>query len=459
MRSTVKVSDATVRLIAFCLLGVALAAAGGRLSVHTVNDTPSYLNYPLGSLHDALLSIRTPGYPIFLAVVSATVGLQFVPVIQVLLHAVVSWFFGEELIRRGMPLRGAIAAAVSVMIGCTAVDHIQTISTDAPAASLGVLTATFLMRACRTSSLADMIACAVVATATIFVRPAYLFLIPWIAFAGWLLVERPARRTIGLRIAIAVALVVLGWMSMRKIIVSEFAIAPFGHQNLSAILVQTVTPETLRQLPGESGDLGRMIADQLERDGYQLPADNAGGIPTLTMETQWDVINYGVVWPIARDRYADQDALGIHAPAVLVHRRIGALNGAILSASPRGYLRWIVLAIRRSVWGTAANIAMHPIFLPIILAGLVWVVIRSSQRIPLSPIVLPEGWAALAIVAITYAAMGIGFVILSSPPLGRFADAAAIFLPGLVASLFVGGRPVIDDGGHQSTSPRSMTSR
>lgn len=451
MRSTANDNRAAVRLVAFLLIGVALAAATGRLSHHTVNDTPSYVEYPLGSLTEALLSIRTPGYPIFLAAVTATVGLQIVPLIQVLLHASVCWFFGEELMRRGMPRHPAIVAAFCVLVGCTAADHINTVSTDAPAASLGVLTATFLMRACRTASKMDVIACAVIAIVTIFVRPAYLFLIPWIGLAGWLLVRcqsgcsqpvlmAPVRKTIGLKIAVIVGVVVCGWMSLRFLVVSEFGIAPFGHQNLSALLVQTVPPETLRALPGETGELGEMIADKLQQDGFQLPDENGGGIPTLTIESQWGQINYGVVWPLARDAYADQDALAIVAPEVSVHRRIGMLNQAILSASPSGYVRWVLLAIRRAIWGTAANIAMHPIFLLMIIVGLGWILVRASQGAKLGPISPPEGWSAFAILAITYAVMGIGFVILSSPPIGRFADASAIFLPGLLASLCVSDR-------------------
>ena len=125
-----------IRWILFALLGVALAAVSGRLSVHTVNDTPSYVNYPLDSLTDALLSIRTPAYPIALSIIDATVGLSWVPLLHVLLHATASWILAEALIGRGMSLRSATAAAGCVLVGCTAADHISTVSTDAPAASL-----------------------------------------------------------------------------------------------------------------------------------------------------------------------------------------------------------------------------------------------------------------------------------------------------------------------------------
>ncbi|QEF99938.1 hypothetical protein Mal15_40050 [Stieleria maiorica] len=454
-----KFNAAPIRWLLFAIIGVAVAAISGRLAMHMVNDTPSYVDYPLGSLTDALLSIRTPGYPVFLAVVSATVGLSWVPLLQVLLHATASWSFTEALHRRGMPLRSAGAAGGCILVGCTAADHISTISTDAPAASLGVITASLLMNACRTRSatqtVACAIACAVVAIITIFVRPAYLFLVPWIAVTGWLLFDRGAvvtadadaddgadatvapSRLLGLKIACAVGIVVVGWMFIRKLVVSDFAIAPFGHQNLSAVLVQTVPAETLRNLPGESAELGRRVADELTRRGFQLPDPSGGSLPTLTIEQQWGQINYGIVWPLAREVDAKKDASNPLAPEVRVHRQIGTLNRAILSQSPTGYLRWLLLAVRRSVWGTAANIAMHPIFLPTVLLGLLWLLVKVVRQPAIGPIELPAGWNAFAIVAITYAVFSIGFVILTSPPLGRFADAGAIFLPGLVASVVV----------------------
>ncbi len=448
-----KLNAAPIRWILFAVTGSVLAALSGRLSMHTVNDTPSYVDYPLGSLTDALLSIRTPGYPIFLAIVSATVGLAWVPLLQVLLHATASWSFAEALRRRGMPLRPAIAAGGCILIGCTAADHISTISTDAPAASLGVITAALLISACRTRSAIQAIACAVVAILAIFVRPAYLFLIPWIAVAGWLLAGRGAAiatapdandasestvapsRLLGVKIACAVAIVVVGWMFVRKLVVSDFAIAPFGHQNLSAVLVQTVPAETLQDLPGESAELGRRVAEELDRQGFQMPSQSGGSLPTLTIEQQWGQVNYGVVWPLARQIDSEQNASDPLAAEIRIHRQIGALNRAILSQSPAGYVRWLLLAVRRSVWGTAANLAMHPVFLPMILLGLFWLLIKVVRQPAIGPIEFPAGWNAFAIVAITYAVFNIGFVILTSPPLGRFADAGAILLPGLIASV------------------------
>ncbi|MCO8125151.1 glycosyltransferase family 39 protein [Stieleria sp. TO1_6] len=443
-------SGSIVRLIVLAVVAVTLAAASGRLVAHAVNDTPSYLEYPFGSLTDALLSIRTPGYPLFLALAKATVGIAAVPLLQLLLHTIASWMLGEELIARKMPIRSALAAAFCVLLGCTASDHISTLATDAPAVSLAVITAVLLMRSTRTRSTTAAIGCGLLAIVTIFVRPAYLFLIPWLAVTGWLLANKapvsadrdPPQRTgrwLGMGIAVAVGLVVLSWMTLRKSVVNDFGILPFGHQNLSAILVQTVPTDRLRHLDGPGGELAKRVAEGLTEGGYELPVEGGGPLPTLTLESQWGDINYNVIWPLAKQlEQADEQDGQQDARQIRVHRRIGAMNRAILADSPRGYVLWLGLALRRAAWGTAANLTMHPLFLASLLAGMGWLLYRATAARPIVPLCPPAGWAALVIVGITFVIFNDAFVILTSPPIGRFADAAAIFLPAIIASLVVG---------------------
>ena len=159
------------------------------------------------------------------------------------------------------------------------------------------------------------------------------------------------------------------------------------------------------------------------------------------LEQQWGKINYTVIWPIAKqidqERHEPQgrdENETVPAP-VRVHRMIGAMNLEILKAAPANYARWLALAIRRAAWGTAANITMHPIFLAAILIGAVRVLKRAFDPRPWSAVSIPAGWPAFAAVAISYAIFNIGFIIWTSPPIGRFADAGAIFLPALAGSL------------------------
>lgn len=435
--------DRLLRLVGYALVALVLAGVFGRLRLHEVNDSPSYLNYSFESLSSAMASIRTPGYPLFVAIVGSTIGLAFVPAIQVLLHAFAAWCLGEELLERKMPEWSALGAGAAVLIGCTPTDHIHTLSTDAPAASLGIIVVVLLLRATRLQHWSWWVACGTLTLLTIFVRPAYLFLLVWLPIAGALLHRHDRGLTLlrgdpKLRIwhasimAAAVLAAVLAWMTARKLVVNDFGLVPFGHQNLSAVLVQTVPQKKLARLNGDGGELGALVAQKMEEAGFEM-ADERSSLTTMQIESQWDRINYEIIIPTAREleslREAD-DALSVRE-----HRRIASMNSAIFSSSPKGYFRWLMLAARRAVWGSVANIAMHPIFLGLIVAGAVALVIRVSNGTAMTPMVLPAGWSALALAGVSYAFFKIGFVILSSPPLGRFADAGAIFLPALAVSL------------------------
>ncbi|EMI53847.1 signal peptide protein [Rhodopirellula sallentina SM41] len=106
-------------------------------------------------------------------------------------------------------------------------------------------------------------------------------------------------------------------------------------------------------------------------------------------------------------------------------------------AYPTRYVRWWLLAVRRGMWGSAANMVMHPLFLISIIAFAVFSIYQC-----VSPSVQPDdqnpssrcdaGYRALVLLAITYAAFKLGFVALTSPPIGRFSDAAFVFIPGIL---------------------------
>ena len=439
-----RLQDRLLRLVGYAVVALVLAGLFGRLRPHEVNDSPSYLSYSFESLQGAMLSIRTPGYPIFLAIVGSTIGLSFVPALQVLLHATAAWCLGEELLDRKMPEWSALAAGAAVLVGCTPTDHVHTLSTDAPAASLGVLVVVLLLRATRLQHWSWWVGCGCVAMLAIFVRPAYLFLLVWLPIAGALLHRhdrgvallrgRPPLRVWHASLTAAAVLgVLLLWMTARKLVVNDFALVPFGHQNLSALLVQTLPSKKLEKLRGDGGELAKLVADRMTAGGFDAP-DGRLSLTTMQIESQWDRINYEIIIPAAHElesrREGDLDGLSVRE-----HRRIAAMNKAILSDAPKGYLRWLALGTRRAVWGSVANITMHPVFLGLILIGAVALVARVSSGTVLTPMVIPTGWSALALVGVSYAIFKIGFVILSSPPLGRFADAGAIFVPAILAAL------------------------
>lgn len=418
----------------FVFSGLAIAFVFGRLSPTTVPDSLSYLEYPFGSLTDIGQSIRTPGYPLWLWILKPSVGLGLVPAAQVIVHCLAAWAMFRELRRWGMLTGAALAVAATIGIGCTATDHISTISSDALAASVGVMTVTCLMRwARRRDARWSVVLLTVIA---IMLRPAYLFLIPWLFVATLLLaglVGSGWRTAIwqGLQMAFLVLTPIVGWMFFRFAVVGDFGMLPFGHQNLGGVLVQLLSDEELQSLPGASGDLGKVIVEHKTKFDAETGFAPGEFGATMTIDNRWDDMTYHVVIPAAK-------SVAINQKNTTVHQTIATMNKSIIKQYPQRYIKWLVKAARRGAWAIAADIAMHPVFL-VGITGMVLLVIGRAVGSGFAAESIPDSISlrALTIVAFTYLVAKVGFVVLTSPAIGRFSDAAAIFLPGWFAAVFL----------------------
>jgi hypothetical protein len=414
----------------------------GRLVPHHVPDTQSYLSYPFHSLDEALRSTRTIGYPLLLKGVGSTVGLQWTPLVHLLIHATASWMMLFELKRWGTPAICRWAAALAVAFGCTSLDNINTIATDAPAASIGVMAGLQLMAWARTGRrLSVTVTFVLLCIATITLRPAYLAMIPWTVIAGPLLIYRWGRTDHRVSVVSSIrqsillsswiVLPVIGWIIIRGVVVNDYAFLPFGHQNLAGITVQLVSEQELLALEGSPGVLAKEIVEsreRFERAGNRLAPGDAHA--ALTIESRWDDYVWHIVFPAADGLYPGD--------IIASNRAAKELNQAIIRQYPVRYLRWLGLGMRRAIWGTAANIAMHPLFLVCIS---LWVAIEIARIVLGWRVFAPiedEGLSALFVVAITYFFVHAGFIVLTSPPIGRFADAAAIMIPAWAAAKLTG---------------------
>ncbi|TWU49772.1 hypothetical protein [Rubripirellula reticaptiva] len=422
-------------LLTLLMLGV--AAMTGHLQPHHVDDTPSYLQYPLDSMDAAMRSTRTPGYPLILVSVSRLIGIAAVPWIQILLHSVAAWWLGVELRRWGTRPASAIAAAIAVAFGCTFMDHVSTIATDAPAASLGVMTAVAMMRWVRlgqTANAAMVVAC--FSVLAISFRPAYLALAPWTLLCGACFRFAPISRgkitaKFGWLVApIAITTAIVTWIMLRGFTVGDFGVLPFGHQNLAGITVQLASDDELLTFDGAPG---KLIAETLRQrdariaEGLQFTEGNPSA--TMTIEGRWNDLIYQAVVPASRAIHGDD--------TITNHNAIAAMNKVVIRRYPMRYARWLALAARRAAWASAADIVMHPVFLAGITLAVLWEAVRVLAGFTVNPSASDAGLAVLFIVGFSYFVVQIGFVILTSPPLGRFADAVAILIPAWIAARIV----------------------
>ena len=358
-------------------IGVVSCAATGRLSVHAVPDTPSYLTYPLNDLDAALRSIRTPGYPCLLAIIRRITGsVELMPLVHLFLMFISAACLSRELRHWEMPWMVRWSAAWSVGFGCTMTDQVGELATDAPAAAVGVLTITALLAwGRRSNKVVQWLLVVLACTAAISLRPAYLFLPVWVGVAGWLLLRL---QSFPLSIAtmravcltVCTTLPVVAWMLLRFFAVNDFGVIPFGGQNLTGVLIQIVSDDQLRALPGTSGQLATEIISERNQWVAQRGWFDGAEMEYMTWENRWHDATYHVVFPVFERRFPNDN--------VASHRAVQVFNRNIVLAYPDRYLVWLAKAARRAAWVIAADIVMHPIALLLIVLAITAVLLRTA---------------------------------------------------------------------------------
>lgn len=424
-------------LIAVSVGLVLLCIVTGRITPHQVPDTPSYLEYSFASAEDIATQIRTPGYPVILRLIesispSSSFALQAVVILQIALHAlaVVLWY--REMRLWGIPQFPATLGCLALSVTNTFWDHIDTIATDAISMSLSLIVLVCVSRIWRSGNAArQWITAGLLSTLVIMIRPAYLFLIPWLFLA---MIVRPAgavpvrlpRRLLDAGTIVTIPLIAMMiWCGFRGKVTGDYGVLPFGHQNMAAVTTQLLSNDELTALPGADGELGAAIGKSRE----QLMGVTDATTATMTIEERWDDMTYSVVIKVAQDE--------IGQTIIEQHQGLARLDTAIVQAYPLRYVRWWLLSIRRGFWGSLANIAMHPVYFPCLmgLVGLaMWRCLIDTRVIDPKPVLTK--WTAckpLWLITMSYAFSKIAFVGLTSPTIGRFSDAAMVLVPTSLA--------------------------
>lgn len=434
---------------------VLLCMVTGRITPHQVRDTPSYVEYSFASAQDVATQIRTPGYPVILRSAesispSRSGALQATVILHIALHALAVALWYVEMRRWGIHRFAATMGCLALSITNTFWDHINTIATDTISMSLSLVMLVCVSRIWRSGNVSPKwIAAGLLSTLVIAIRPAYLFLIPWL-FAAMII--RPAgaasvrwsRRIAdaGTIVIIPVITLVL-WCGFRGNVTGDYGILPFGHQNMAAVTTQLLSNDELAALPGANGELGAAIGQSRQ----QLMGVTEAATATMTIEQRWDEMTYSVIVKVAKDQ--------IGQTIVEQHQGLAKLDAAIVQTYPLRYGKWWLLSIRRGFWGSLANFAMHPIYFPCLmgLVGLaMWRCLIDPSLVDSNPV--PTNWNAckpLWLITLSYAFSKIAFVGLTSPTIGRFSDAGMVLVPTCLAVVIAMLVPVSssqNDHGH-----------
>ncbi|MHB8899302.1 MAG: hypothetical protein ACYC6Y_11195 [Thermoguttaceae bacterium] len=436
----------TARLFRHPLFYFALQAAGlgvglwllGKFQPVAVGDTSDYLEFPFHDPVAALGYPRTIGYPLFLALAGLLApGCGAAPALDFVVHvaAVAVFWLGLRYVIR-CPWT-SMAVASSLLYSNTLLRYGNNLAADSLASSLAISTVGWLLVTLLSPRRRTfhwwVLALGVFACYQ--VRPACLFMIPLVPVLGvmlWWLVAPvvPARREgLGLlaKLLLAVLIPWLAFSTVRWLTVDRFSLVSFGGHNVAAVVCMFLSEDDARALPADV----RLLAEDIVRRRQMVAARTAGytGGPTrryMAIEVPFDTNIKEVCVAAAR---------GIHGDDwIAVDRALWRFAAAVVAEKPGWYAVWLVKAFIRGFTMIVSEYIMNPVYF-VVLAALAaahaWSVVLRKRSAVETPGADPDLFVeinALWLIAAGFALAKILLVISTSPSLGRFMDAAGVFL-------------------------------
>jgi hypothetical protein len=371
--------------------------------------------------------------------------------------------FFRGLTRFGFTRWLAFGVASALLCTPTTLALVHHVATDSPAESLAIASVGMLLEALgEPRRLRAWAWLAVLVFLTYQVRPAYLFLVPLLPVLAlpltWLRGSRTASETRSLPVAVralaATLLPLLGFCGLRQAVVGHFGLVSFGGHNLIGIVGQFVTPQVLGDLPPAARPLGTAVLSLQGEGGLRRGPPAAGGpaedpFGFEAIESNYNHTVWTVYVPTARRLFGRDVAEGnrqLYGPdALVVDRELSAFSFAVVRARPTQYLRWLkealLVSVRRAFSCLLTGVASFVLGAGVLVLHLCYVVrrgrsVRAGVR---SPRPLPDDrffeWNSLLVLSLGYASAKMAEVVLVEPPIGRYVDAASVFLPSLLVVL------------------------
>lgn len=424
----------------------------GRLQPEVVPDTPTYVDFPLDDPQAAAIHIRTYGYPLFLQL-DPTADHRWTPTLHVVVHVASVFAIWAALLRWNFPPLAATVVVSGLLWSLTLMRYGQMLTPDSLAHSLALLSIALLLILITASSRRWWwCLLAVTIVATYQCRPAYVFLVPWIpllgtALAWWRSVgpDRTAVLTVstGLRWLGALSLVtaapLLLFCTYRYVLVGHFGLVAFGGYNSAGTICQFLEEEDIPRLPADLRELAKrgIVLRQQVYAERNLPLDVTTSY--ITIERRFDASTWGTWVQAARSIWPDEP--------LLVNRRLAELARHTAWLHKKSYAIWLVKAAARGCYLMAAEWTLNGFVLVMLLAWLALHLERayreklaatpsaanaaacSSDIQPIDVTVLP------LLIGVSFAVTKLMLVILTTPPLGRFVDPAAVWLPAILAAI------------------------
>ncbi len=424
----------------FALQVIGLAAAFlilGKFHPVRVGDTPDYEQFPFTTLAEAFTYPRTVGYPLFLQLTAL-----FAPshgaaaAINLVFHVVAVFVFWLGLKRVIRSEWTSMAVASSLLYSNILLRYGNCLAADSLASSLTIATIGWLMLTLfsETRRHFHWWGLALLVFAAYQVRPAYLFLVPLIPVLGlslfWLVTPTaPTRRqwrSITVNLVLIVLLPYMAFCTARWLTVGHSSLVSFGGNNFAAITCMYITQDDVEALPADV----RPLAEAVVRNRQEIAQKNPGYTAEATrsymeIETPFDINIRQVCVRAARETCGDDWPQ--------VDKTLWRFAFAVVAEKPSYYATWLVKAFIRGVYMIVSEYVMNPVYFLLIFAigithaGSVILRKRSGGETgDTDPTFFIEA-NALTLIAVSFAMANVLLVIITSPALGRFMDAAGVF--------------------------------
>ena len=424
----------------------AVLYAGGRFEAVAVPDTPGYVNYPFGSLAEALGYYRTPAYPVFLRICQlASADLRWIPVGHYVCYcvAVAVFFYGLRALSRSELL--STAGASSLLYANILHGYVSFVATDSLAAAAGITTIGILLHRVEGSAKwSSILLLGFAVSAAWLLRPAYLFLVVLVPVLGSVL-----RATIGSRdasgatwcreffvLVLTTAVPLLSYCGARWLVIGSFGIVSFGGYNLIGIAGQFLDSALVEELPADLRPMARAaLEEQRRREAEGAPMADADRRNYMRMELRYDMTIWRVFTPAAQKVYGDDH----HQ----VNTQLRRLAVSIIRARPYDYALWLVKSLRQALRKIVSDFVVNPVYFVLTLAAVGAQLLHTllSETKPHDDVSAnaqqPNAVGILFVVSVSYAASKLLLVVFVCPPIGRMTDAMWVFLPAVAVAVFV----------------------
>jgi len=412
----------------------------GQLSPDRVPDTKTYLEFPLTDPVAAAKHIRTYGYPLFLKL-DWTADQRITPFLHLAVHCCAVWILFVALRRWGYPTGAAMGIASGILWSLTLMRYGRMITPDCLAHSLGVIAISLLLFLLKEPGRKLWwLSLGLAVLAAYHCRPAYVFLVALVPSLGVLLrwwqsaKIQPAWRELGGlggRLALMTLVPLLLFAGYRFWMVGHFGLVAFGGYNASGVICQFLQEDDIPKLPEEFRQLATRGLERRELVYAKHGWSTAPTTSYFTIEQRFDESTWRVFVPAAKEIWPDDP--------IEINRRLSGLARATARLHPKEYATWLVKAAVRGCYLLAAEWILNVFVAVMLPTCIVLYLMRMKLRRtrPSSSQVEPavDLISLPLIIAVSVASTKLGLVIITSPPLGRFMDPAAVWMPAVLAAI------------------------